>query len=182
MKKLVALLLSLLMLTGHILAEEPHTSGPWEYILTDEGAVLTNWMYYTDGYIPPDVVKLPAELGGQPLVGIGYNALNTYEMDSDISFTLVIPEGVQWLSEDVFQCCHNANVIHFPASLIEIPEGCFNHVDAEIIVAVGNPRYEVRDGFLIDLQAAQLALAEITGDEVEERLLDRVFGMFCVGK
>lgn len=34
----------------------------------------------------------------------------------------------------------------------------------------------------IDLQAAQLALAEITGDEVEERLLDRVFGMFCVGK
>ena len=42
MKKLVALLLSLLMLTGHILAEEPHTSGPWEYILTDEGAVLTN--------------------------------------------------------------------------------------------------------------------------------------------
>ena len=34
----------------------------------------------------------------------------------------------------------------------------------------------------IDLQAALLALAEITGDEVEERLLDRVFGMFCVGK
>ncbi len=34
----------------------------------------------------------------------------------------------------------------------------------------------------IDLQAAQLTLAEITGDQVEERLLDRVFGMFCVGK
>jgi len=34
----------------------------------------------------------------------------------------------------------------------------------------------------IDLQAAQLTLSEITGDEVEERLLDRVFGMFCVGK
>lgn len=34
----------------------------------------------------------------------------------------------------------------------------------------------------IDLQAAQLALAEITGDEVEEKLLDRVFATFCVGK
>lgn len=34
----------------------------------------------------------------------------------------------------------------------------------------------------IDLQAAQLALAEITGDEVEEKLLDRVFSQFCVGK
>ncbi len=34
----------------------------------------------------------------------------------------------------------------------------------------------------IDLQAAQSALAEITGDDVEERLLDRVFETFCVGK
>lgn len=34
----------------------------------------------------------------------------------------------------------------------------------------------------IDLQAAQAALAEITGDAVEERLLDRVFSQFCVGK
>lgn len=34
----------------------------------------------------------------------------------------------------------------------------------------------------IDLQSAQLALSEITGDEVAEKLLDRVFGMFCVGK
>ncbi|MGN0778139.1 MAG: hypothetical protein ACI4MJ_03245, partial [Aristaeellaceae bacterium] len=34
----------------------------------------------------------------------------------------------------------------------------------------------------VDLQAAQLALAEITGDQVEEKLLDRVFSDFCVGK
>ncbi|MCH5287566.1 MAG: tRNA uridine-5-carboxymethylaminomethyl(34) synthesis GTPase MnmE [Christensenellaceae bacterium] len=34
----------------------------------------------------------------------------------------------------------------------------------------------------IDLQAAQLALAEITGDQVEEKLLDKVFSTFCVGK
>ena len=34
----------------------------------------------------------------------------------------------------------------------------------------------------IDLQAAQLALSEITGDQVEEKLLDRVFATFCVGK
>lgn len=34
----------------------------------------------------------------------------------------------------------------------------------------------------IDLQAAQLALAEITGDAVEEKLLDRIFNEFCVGK
>ncbi|MBQ8655304.1 MAG: tRNA uridine-5-carboxymethylaminomethyl(34) synthesis GTPase MnmE [Clostridia bacterium] len=34
----------------------------------------------------------------------------------------------------------------------------------------------------VDLQSAQLAMAEITGDQVEERLLDRVFSEFCVGK
>ena len=34
----------------------------------------------------------------------------------------------------------------------------------------------------VDLQAAQLALSEITGDQVEEKLLDRVFSQFCVGK
>lgn len=33
-----------------------------------------------------------------------------------------------------------------------------------------------------DLQAAQEALAEITGDKADEKLLDAVFSQFCVGK
>ena len=33
-----------------------------------------------------------------------------------------------------------------------------------------------------DLQAAQNALSEITGDRADEKLLDRVFSEFCVGK
>ncbi len=33
-----------------------------------------------------------------------------------------------------------------------------------------------------DLQAAQAALGEITGDRADEKLLDRVFAEFCVGK
>ena len=34
----------------------------------------------------------------------------------------------------------------------------------------------------VDLQAAQAALGEITGDQVDEKLLDTVFANFCVGK
>ena len=34
----------------------------------------------------------------------------------------------------------------------------------------------------VDLNEAQHALAEITGDEADERLLDRVFSRLCVGK
>ena len=33
-----------------------------------------------------------------------------------------------------------------------------------------------------DLQAAQDALSEITGDRADEKLLDKVFSQFCVGK
>ena len=33
-----------------------------------------------------------------------------------------------------------------------------------------------------DLQAAQQALSEITGDRADEKLLDAVFSNFCVGK
>jgi tRNA modification GTPase len=33
-----------------------------------------------------------------------------------------------------------------------------------------------------DLQAAQAALSEITGDNADEKLLDTVFSTFCVGK
>lgn len=33
-----------------------------------------------------------------------------------------------------------------------------------------------------DLQAAQAAISEITGDNADEKLLDHVFSMFCVGK
>ena len=33
-----------------------------------------------------------------------------------------------------------------------------------------------------DLQAAQAALAEVTGDQADEKLLDRIFSNFCVGK
>ena len=34
----------------------------------------------------------------------------------------------------------------------------------------------------VDMEAAALALAEITGDRADERLLDSVFSRFCVGK
>ena len=161
MKKIVAVLLTLLMLHCLAPAEEPRVlnDGLWEYTLTDEGAVLTNWKWYTDGHAVPEVVKLPSELDGHPLVGIGYNALNTSEMDSEIGFTLVVPEGVTFLEEVAFQCCHNADAIHLPASLTEIPEGCFHHVGAEITVADGNPRYVMQDGFLIDQQTGTLLYA-----------------------
>lgn len=142
--------------TGDDYDMEAYTLALYDFELTEEGAVITNWNHNGYGDAVPEVVTLPEELGGHQVVGIGYNALNTYEMYYEHSFTLVIPEGVKWLAEGSFQCCHNADAVYFPASLVEIPEGCFDHVYATFIVAEGNPRYAVEDGFLIDKQTRTL--------------------------
>lgn len=132
---------------------DDYTLALYEYEETDDGLVITGICWEAYGDAVPEVIELPAEFWGDPVVGIADSALCTYEaLDSDQRFTLIIPEGVQFLSEDAFWCCHNAKAVYFPASLVNIPEGCFDHVHAEFIVAEGNPRYEVRDGFLIDKQ------------------------------
>ena len=129
----------------------------YEYEETAEGLVITNVRWHAYGDALPATVTLPDEVWGDPVVGIADNALNTYEaLSQDQHFTLVIPEGVKWVEADAFQCCHHANMIVFPASLTEIPEGCFNHVHANFIVAQGNPRYVMQDGFLIDKQTDTL--------------------------
>ena len=130
-----------------------YTRELYEYEETPEGLVITNIRFSAYGDAVPEVIELPAEIWGEPVVGVKDNAFNTYmSLDSDQDFKLIIPEGVKWVSEDAFICCHNADTIVFPASLEEIPEGCFDHVHATFIVAEGNPRYEMRDGFLIDKQ------------------------------
>ena len=49
--------------------------------------------------------------------------------------------------------------------------------DALSTISVNSP-----DMAATDLQAAQEALSEITGDRADEKLLDTVFSRFCVGK
>lgn len=62
------------------------------------------------------------------------------------------------------------------------------HVDAarRAVAALRQAEQTLQDATVdlagVDLQQAQMALAEITGDQVEEKLLDEVFGHFCVGK
>lgn len=157
MKKLIALLL-FLMLPCLALAEEPetYTCGDWEYALTEEGAVITWWDWYETEHQLPATVVLPNELDGHPVIGIGVNALNTSEMDWEITFSLVVPEGVHSLHGAAFMCCHNALAIYLPSTLVDIPEVAFHHVGADIYVAEDNPRYVVQDGFLIDRQTSTL--------------------------
>lgn len=151
MKKLMLILLILTLCICVSRAEdaEVYEDGLYQYKLTPEGAVLTD-LCFRD--LPDGIksIELPSTLGGHPVIGIGTNSLNTSMTILDNPFTLVIPEGVRYLEEDAFMCLHDAERIVFPTTLNHIPEGCFSHVSAEIILSQDNPRYLVQNGFLID--------------------------------
>lgn len=149
-----------LRMKGEEAVEEPapelFTEDVWEYTLRAEGAVITDWLHSRYEGDMPEVVEVPATLGGMPVIGVADNALNTYNMPYRYHFTLVIPEGVQWLEDGALTCCHNADMLVLPASLISIPEGLSTHAPGRISLSPANPRYVLRDGYLIDTQTDTL--------------------------
>lgn len=170
MKKIVAVWLALMMLPCLALAEEEpwepevYTEGVYEYIYVAYGVELTRIDFGDD--LPPAIV-LPSEWGdeGDPLLGIGDNVFNTSEYDyEDCIQYIVIPEGVKYLSEHAFQCCHNATVVFFPSTLEIIPEGCFHHFSGEIVLHQDNPYFTNDQGFLVDVRTDTLLYAGPSAD------------------
>ena len=152
---------------GDEAADALYSDGLFDYELSSRGAVLTDcdWdaMQADSLYMfaePPVSLEIPSELGGTPVVAIAANALNTSESCADsLLFGIVLPEGVQRVEADAFQCCHAATQISFPSTLTMLAEGSFFHVYAEIDFPNGNPRYSCENGFLIDRDTQTLLYA-----------------------
>lgn len=134
MKKLLwVLILLLLPLTALAEDAESRRDGAFFYQIADGEAVLTgcDWdaMQADSLYMfaePQVSLEIPAELGGVPVVAIAANALNTSESCADsLLFGIVLPEGVQRVEADAFQCCHAATQISFPSTLTMLAEGSF---------------------------------------------------------
>ena len=137
-----------------------YSDGLFDYELSSRGAVLLGCSRFFNQPEVPDVLEIPAELGGTPVVAIAANALNTSESCADsLLFGIVLPEGVQRVEADAFQCCHAATQISFPSTLTMLAEGSFFHVYAEIDFPNGNPRYSCENGFLIDRDTQTLLYA-----------------------
>ena len=141
-------------------ADVLYSDGLFDYELSSRGAVLLDCSRFLNQPEVPDVLEIPAELGGTPVVAIAANALNTSESCADsLLFGIVLPEGVQRVEADAFQCCHAATQISFPSTLTMLAEGSFFHVYAEIDFPNGNPRYSCENGFLIDRDTQTLLYA-----------------------
>lgn len=137
-----------------------YSDGLFDYELSSRGAVLLDCSRFFNQPEVPDVLEIPSELGGTPVVAIAANALNTSESCADsLLFGIVLPEGVQRVEADAFQCCHAATQISFPSTLTMLAEGSFFHVYAEIDFPNGNPRYSCENGFLIDHDTQTLLYA-----------------------
>lgn len=145
---------------GDEAADVLYSDGLFDCELSSRGAVLLGCSRFLNQPEVPDVLEIPAELGGTPVVAIAANALNTSESYADsLLFGIVLPEGVQRVEADAFQCCHAATQISFPSTLTMLAEGSFFHVYAEIDFPNGNPRYSCENGFLIDRDTQTLLYA-----------------------
>ena len=141
-------------------ADVLYSDSLFDYELSSRGAVLLDCSRFLNQPEVPDVLEIPSELGGTPVVAIAANALNTSESCADsLLFGIVLPEGVQRVEADAFQCCHAATQISFPSTLTMLAEGSFFHVYAEIDFPNGNPRYSCENGFLIDRDTQTLLYA-----------------------
>ena len=141
-------------------ADVLYSDGLFDCELSSRGAVLLGCSRFLNQPEVPDVLEIPAELGGTPVVAIAANALNTSESYADsLLFGIVLPEGVQRVEAGAFQCCHAATQISFPSTLTMLAEGSFFHVYAEIDFPNGNPRYSCENGFLIDRDTQTLLYA-----------------------
>ena len=136
-----------------------YSDGLFDYELSSRGAVLLDCSRFLNQPEVPDVLEIPAELGGYPVVGLGAYALCTYDFGDGRDFSIIVPEGVRFMTSDAFLCCHAATRISFPSTLGDLPENSFYQVSAEIDFPNGNPRYSCENGFLIDRDTQTLLYA-----------------------
>ena len=144
---------------GDEAADVLYSDGLFDYELSSRGAVLLGCSRFLNQPEVPDVLEIPAELGGYPVVGLGAYALCTYDFAGGRDFSIIVPEGVRFMTSDAFLCCHAATRISFPSTLDDLPESSFYHVSAEIDFPNGNPRYSCENGFLIDRDTQTLLYA-----------------------
>lgn len=161
MKKWLCMLLVALLLPAAAWSEEEiFREGDYAYRYVDGGVLLTDWFGWERPYAVPEVVVVPAVVGGQPVVGLGCYLFAEPEGTFLPEHSIVIPEGVIYLEELTFENCDDTDTVYLPSSIRSMPEDCIGRTSAKFVFPNGNPRFSVEDGFLIDHETETLLYAE----------------------
>jgi tRNA modification GTPase len=121
---------------------------------------------------------------GVPLLVVGNKADQAPALpQADLCISALHGEGQQALEQALLQCCGHSDVQGVQVALNRRQQDLAAAAAASLQRSLEAAEQQLPwDFWTIDLRAAVRGLGEITGEEVSEAVLDRVFSRFCIGK
>ena len=124
---------------------------------------------------------------GVPLLLVGNKAdqLASAERDAvaDVCISALTGAGQDALVQQLLRCCGHSDHQGVQLALNRRQQDLAAAAAASMVGSLEAAQQQLPwDFWTIDLRAAVRALGEITGEEVSEAVLDRVFSRFCIGK
>jgi tRNA modification GTPase len=108
------------------------------------------------------------------------------QLPGEVVFTSALTgEGMSHLEQQMVNAVLRGGVLSSDALLVDNPrhKDALERAERHIAQALSASNEGMAEDFVsIDLTAAVSALGEITGDTVQDELLDMVFSQFCIGK
>ena len=142
----------------------------------------------TVGWRPEDQQLLEAVPAGVPLLLVG-NKLDqlapgaTPAPQAEVCISALSGSGEEPLVAALLERCGHGDVQGLQVALNRRQQDLAAAAVASLEASLEAARQQLPwDFWTIDLRAAVRSLGEITGEEVSEAVLDRVFSRFCIGK
>ncbi|WP_041780195.1 tRNA uridine-5-carboxymethylaminomethyl(34) synthesis GTPase MnmE [Allocoleopsis franciscana] len=132
-----------------------------------------------------DLVEVEERKIMQSQIPVGMEAQPTFNPKSKIFTAASLNQGIEELETAILEAIHTGNL---KAANLDI---AINQRQAAALTHAKTSLQQVQetiaqqlplDFWTIDLRGAIQALGEITGEDVTESVLDRIFSRFCIGK
>jgi len=139
------------------------------------------------GWSPEDQELLETVPEGVPLLRVGNKADLAPEAESPpgvVAISARDGQGLEQLERELLRCCgHTCDGVSLQVALNQRQCDLAQSAAAALGRSLEAAQQELPwDFWTIDLRDAIRALGEITGAEISEAVLDRVFSRFCIGK